>query len=90
MGPPQSGQMAKSAAVSGQSPLVRLAIELGGGTRVANIEQPMAQSEAVAAGAVGEEAVVADAMTEVTTIDVKIVIPFPDTSSFFAVFEKIA
>jgi hypothetical protein len=35
------------------------------GTSVTGIEQPMTESEAVAAGAIGEEAVVADAVEAV-------------------------
>src|SRR5438067_13248085 len=59
MVPPQLGQMAKSVAVSGRSPLVRLS---AGSQASTGIEQPMTESEAFAAGAIGEEAVVADAV----------------------------
>src|ERR1700745_244802 len=65
MVPPQSGQMAKSAAVSGRSPWVVWAgswSRLVDATRGTSFEQPTTESEAITAGAIGEETVVADAM----------------------------
>src|SRR5215470_3560017 len=65
MAPPQSGQMAKSAVMTAQSSLMRLAIGSIDGSSLVDIEQPTTESEAVTAGAIGEKTVVADAMEAV-------------------------
>ena len=64
MVPPQSGQMAKSAAERAIA-LDVVVGRLADGTRDTGFEQPTTESEAVTAGAIGEETVVADTMEAV-------------------------